>query len=275
MTAAVVDDRFCLTDDELQAAAARVGVQGFPAVLAIRPRYGTHETLTEAMDRATATLVSRDLVNDGVVAPELVGLLQAMQRPDRELAMRLVTPDGISRVSVVRRGSLLMSARRIGNDIELRRIPGEGGLAAATAALIAELPRSEAAQITPVGAPLQDMGERLNGTHDPMQLADGIRALGADTKTAMLLGSALASRAAFGEVVYYALSSDDDRISRAPAAVGIFYTKRGRIVGAPSASPSGQIWSTLKPGSDHTVGQAIGQLVELSDDVWTSSADSI
>lgn len=268
MTTAMVDDRFCLTDDELQAAAARVGVQGFPAVLAIRPRYGTQETLTEAMDRATATLVSRDLVNDGVVAPELVGLLQAMQRPDRELAMRLVTPDGISRVSVIRRGSLLMAARRIGNDIELRRIPGESGLAAATAALIAELPRSEAAHIMPVGAPLQDMGERLTGTHDPMQLADGIRALGADTKTAMTLGSALASRAAFGEVVYYALSSDDDRITRAPAAVGIFYTKRGRIVGAPSASPSGQIWSTLKPGSDHTIGQAVRQLVELSDDGW-------
>ena len=49
-----------------------------------------------------------------------------------------------------------------------------------------------------------------------------------------------------------------------PAAVGVFYTKRGRIVGAPSASPSGQLWTTLKAGSDHAIKQAIGQLVELS-----------
>jgi ESX secretion-associated protein EspG len=50
--------------------------------------------------------------------------------------------------------------------------------------------------------------------------------------------------------------------------VGVFYTKRGRIVGAPSASPSGQLWATLKAGSDHAVVGAIGQLVELCDEGW-------
>ncbi|WP_131806721.1 ESX secretion-associated protein EspG, partial [Mycobacteroides abscessus] len=134
--------------------------------------------------------------------------------------------------------------------------------------LVAELPRSEAAQITPVGAPQQEMRERLTGTHDSAELADRVRALGADPQTAMLLGSALGSRAAFAEIVYYALSAEDDRITRAPAAIGVFYTKRGRIVGAPSISPNGQIWSTLKPGSDHTIGQAVRQLVELSDEGW-------
>jgi hypothetical protein len=61
---------------------------------------------------------------------------------------------------------------------------------------------------------------------------------------------------AFAEIVYYALCTDQDRISRRRAAVGVFYTKRGRIVAAPSASPSGQLWTTLKPGSDHAIGQA-------------------
>lgn len=267
MTVAV-DSRLTVTDDELQVAAARVGVQSFPVVLVIRTRHATEEALTTAVDRATGTLARRGLIVDGVVAPELAGALRALQRPDRELAMRLVTPDGISRVSVVRHGNQLVTARRIHNDIELRVITGDADLATATTALIAELPRSEAAQITPVGAPLQEMSERLSGSHDAMQLADSIRALGAETKTAMLLGSALASREAFAEIVYYALSIDDDRIIRAPAAVGIAYTKRGRVVGAPSASPTGQIWTTLKPGSNHTIGQAVGQLVELADDGW-------
>jgi hypothetical protein len=95
-----------------------------------------------------------------------------------------------------------------------------------------------------------------------------VRALGADPAAAMALGSALASRVAFAEIVYYTLDVDADRISRFPAAVGVFYTKRGRIVAAPSASPSGQLWTTLKPGSDHAIKQAVGQLVELSTDRW-------
>jgi hypothetical protein len=84
----------------------------------------------------------------------------------------------------------------------------------------------------------------------------------------MLLGSALASRQAFAEIVYYSLDGGEGRISRHPAAVGVFYTKRGRIVSAPSASPAGQLWTTLKAGSDHAIKQAIGQLVELSTDRW-------
>ncbi|OHU92280.1 ESX secretion-associated protein EspG [Mycobacterium talmoniae] len=260
--------QYTVTDDELQAIAARIGIQSFPVVLGIRPRHGTVEMLTAALDHATGTLVSRGLITDGEVSAELVPLLQALQRPDRELAMRLVTPEGIARLALVRRGRLAVLARRVGNEIALRVIEGDGGLDTVTRALLAELPRAEAAQVTPVGAPLETMSQNLSGTHDPAQLADRIRALGAEPRAAMLLGSALASRAAFAEIVYYALSADADRISRRPAAVGVFYTKRGRIVGAPSASPSGQLWSTLKPGSDHAIGQAIGQLVELSDGGW-------
>ncbi|RKH92357.1 ESX secretion-associated protein EspG, partial [Corallococcus sp. AB030] len=51
----------------------------------------------------------------------------------------------------------------------------------------------------------------------------------------------------------------------------VFYTRKGRIVAAPSASPSGQLWTTLKPGSDHAIGQAIHQLVEISTDQWEAS----
>jgi uncharacterized protein YukE len=48
----------------------------------------------------------------------------------------------------------------------------------------------------------------------------------------------------------------------------VFYTKRGRIVAAPSDSPSGELWTTLKTGSDHTIGQAVAQLIGLSTERW-------
>jgi hypothetical protein len=200
----------------------------------------------------------------------LVPLLQTLQRPDRELAMRVATPDGTARIGVVRRGTLCVLARRIGDDILLRIIGHGVELRDVALALLAELPRARPADIQPVVAPLQEMSESLSGTHDPVDLADRIRALGAEPHAAMLLGTALASRQAFVEIVYYVLANTEDRISRGPAAVAVFYTKRGRIVGAPSASPTGQLWTTLKAGSDHALGQAIGQLVELADESWAT-----
>ncbi|OBK28302.1 hypothetical protein A5634_20550 [Mycobacterium asiaticum] len=267
MTTAVAAD-FTLTDDELQVIGSRIGIQGFPVVLAVRPRYGTVDALTTALDSATRRLVARGLIIDGAIDPDLTPLLAALERPHRELAMRLMTPRGLARYSIVRRGDLQLLARRVANEITLRVIDAPPDLPGVTRALIAELPRAEAAQFSPVPAPLEAVGRYLTGTHDAAQLADRVRALGAEPRTAMTLGSALSTRAAFAEIVYYALCSDQDRISRQPAAVGVFYTKQGRIVGAPSASPNGQLWTTLKPGSDHALGQAIGQLIEVSAERW-------
>lgn len=265
---ATLTPHFVLTDDELQVIASRVGVQALPVVLDLRPRHGTETALVEAIDHATRALSERGLIRHGEVTPDLVPPLRALQRPDRELAMRLVTPDGTARVAVVRQGVQCISATRVGNEITLEVVDGQASLSRAARVLQAHLPVAPAAQISAVGAPLDAVSEALSGTHDATLLSDRIRTLGADSRTAMLLGSALASRLAFAEIVYYTLDADEDRISRSPAAVGIFYTKRGRIVAGPSASPAGQLWTTLKAGSDHAIGQAIGQLVELSGGRW-------
>lgn len=266
MTSVLTPD-YSVTDDELQVAATRVGVQSLPPVLAVRPRHSTMDRLHAAFDAATDSLTARELIVDGVVDADLAAVLHTLQRPDRELAMRLVTPDGLARVCVARRGSQCVLARRIGHDIALASIPGTELRSVATT-LIAELPQAAAGEITPVGAPLTAMSEALTGSHDSAVLADRIRALGAEPRAAMTLGAALASRQAFAEIVHYALDAGEGRVSCTPAAVGVFYTKRGRIVAAPSSSPAGQLWTTLKAGTDHAVGQAIGQLVELSDEGW-------
>jgi len=182
--------------------------------------------------------------------------------------MRLVTPDGAARVAVIRQGVQCISVCRVGNEIVLDAVDGQASLSLAVRRLLANLPAARAAEISAVGAPLDAVSEALSGTHDATLLSDRIRTLGAEPRTAMLLGSALASRLAFAEIVYYTLDGDEGRISRCPAAVGVLYTKRGRIIAAPSASPAGQLWTTLKAGSDHAFGQAIGQLVELSGERW-------
>jgi hypothetical protein len=265
MTTALVS-QFSLTDDELQVVAERTSVGDLPTVLALRPRHGSTGALHAAFDRATQALVARGLISNGLVTPDLASLMRALHRPDRELAMRIVTPDGIRRVSMVRQGSLGVLARRVGNMFALRA--HDSGLSAATRAMLAELPQMEPARIDPVSSPLEAMSECLNVDGGGPELADRIHALIGDRRAAMLLGSALSSRMAFAEIVYYPLASDEGRISRGPAAVAVFYTKRGRITAAPSASPSGQLWTTLKPGSDHAISQAVGQLIGLSTERW-------
>jgi hypothetical protein len=265
MTAALTS-KHVLSDDELQVVASRTGVGDFPAVLDVRPRHGRTDSLDAACDAATRALVARGLITDGSVAPQLASMVRALHRPDRELAMRVVTPIGIGRISMVRHGSMGVLAHRKGNAFTLREQGAE--LRDATEALLGELPPMPPAPIDPVGAPLDDMTECLDGGGDGPQQADRIYALGTERRSAMLLGSALSSRLAFAEMVYYPLASDEGRISRSPAAVAVFYTTRGRIVAAPSASPTGQLWTTLKRGSDHTIGQAIAQLIGLSTKRW-------
>ena len=235
-------------------------------MLDVRPRHRTVDALDAAFERATRALVARGLIADGSVAADLASTVEALHRPDRELAMRVVTPVGIRRISMMRRGSMGVLAHREGNRLTLCVQGAE--LRDATDALVGELPRLPPAPIEPVGAPLDDMTDCLDGGGDGPQLADRIYALGTERRSAMLLGSALSSRLGFAEIVYYPLGSDEGRISRSPAAVAVFYTKRGRIVAGPSASPTGELWTTLKRGSDHTISQAIAQLVGLSTERW-------
>ena len=267
MTAAITD-RLALSEDQLLVVAQRLGVNGLPTVRDVRPRHTTVDRRDAAFDVATRDLVARNLILDGTVDLELADLLHVLERPDRELAMRLVTPDGPARVSLVRRNRLCVLARRVGYDITLRVLGHDVDVREATSALVSELPQAPQADIQPIGAPLDAMSEALGNSHDPSVIADRVRALGAETRAAMLLGSALGTRQAFAEIVYNALVEDSDRIYKAPAAVAVLYTKRGRIVGAPSSSPSGQLWTTLKAGSDHAVNQAISQLIELSTERW-------
>ncbi len=263
MTAAMAPG-LTLTDDQLRVVASRVGVHDLPTVLLSLPRHSTVDRRDAAFGRAARELVSRNLIVDGSVHPDLEMVLQALQRPDRELAMRMVTS---GRHSADQR-------RATRNALRARRVASVTRSCCESLGTASNYPmprlrfsrscRRPAPPISgPSGAPLHEMAECLTGTHDAVGLADRVRTLGADQHAALLLGAALASRQAFAEVVYFTLADSEDRISRGPAAVALFYTKRGRVISAPSASPTGELWTTLKAGSDDAFAQAVGQLVGL------------
>jgi len=256
------------TADELAALTLRTSGPGSPAVLGLRPRHATVDVRDAALSHAVHTLTERGVIVDGVVEPETVTVLHALQRPDRELVMRLVTPAGVGRISVARRGPLCVMGRRVGGQLDVAALGLNITLSDVAAMLLAALPSAQPAAVDPVGAPLSDMTDALSESHDPVALADRIRALGAPQRAAVLLGAALGSRQAFAEIVYSALIEGEDLIARVPAAVAVLYTARGRVIAVPSTSPSGRLWTTLKPGSDQVFGQAVDQLVELSAERW-------
>ena len=183
-------------------------------------------------------------------------LLRALQRPDRELAMRLVTPDGMARVTVIRQGAQCISARRVGNEIAVDVVEGPASLPRRSGRCWLRCPWREPLTSARSARRWMPPARRCPAHTMRPLLSDRIRALGAEPRTAMLLGSAFASRLAFAEIVYYTLDGDEDRISRCPAAVGVFYTKRGRIVAAPQRLPQRPIVDDSESGlgSRHRAG---------------------
>ncbi|CAN5615407.1 N/A [soil metagenome] len=254
--------------DEVVVLSKSLGIESLPSVLSVRTRYRTVDERESALGRAKQNLISRNVIDDAEVCPEVADLLQAMQRPNRELAMRLVTPDGTARISVVRRGAVAVLARRVNDNVSVHDVAAGTDLRNIVTALLAELPKSPPAVVESVGGSLVEMSECLSGTHDAVALADRVRTLGVSTKVAVSVGAALSNRLAFAEIVYHALARGEDMIRRVPAAAAVFYTRRGRLVAVPSVNQVGQAWVTLKAGSDHAFSQAISQLIELSAERW-------
>lgn len=259
---------FALSNDEVFALADRIGAREVPCTLGLRSVHPTVDERDQAMVRAIRSLQSRGVVEDGEVDPDLVWMLAAVQRPDRRLAIRTVTPDGNGYSCIIRAGRLGVLVRRLGGGITLDAVEGITEISCVTANVVTELPTGRPAEIDPIGAPIGELCDALSGTRGALEIADRVRPLGATSHAAMLVGAALATREAFAEIVYHALGDGGERLSRVGAAVAVYYTRRGRIVGIPGQSPVGELWSTMTAGSDRAIAHAIGNLVELSDERW-------
>lgn len=250
-----------LSNDALLAVADRAGVQTLPLALSVGPQQDSFEEWQRAQEQAVAGLIGDGLIDaDGEVAPDLAETLFTLALPEQELAARIFTEHGTRRVCVVRRGHAHALAVRTGDTFEVRQLWTDGSAADLVRPLLAAMDPCPPAEIPQFSVPAAELAERLDAAATPSELTDALYALGATERDATKLGLAFGATHAYAEIV--ACAHEDGVTTRAPGAVAVYDTARGRIVAAPTVSPDQQIWSTVTPGTDHRVAQAVATLIE-------------
>ncbi|WP_280425434.1 ESX secretion-associated protein EspG [Nocardia carnea] len=250
-----------LTNDALLAVTEHLGVQTLPLVLAAGPQQDSYEEWQAARERAVDELTAVGVFDsEGDVEPTTAQAFFVLAQPDRELVARGFAGDRTLRFCVARRGEQHALAVREGDSFEITTIWCDGSPAALARPLLTALGPAEAAEVAGFSAPADDLAGRLDNAETTGDFADAIYALGVGDRDATVLAAAFATCRGFTEIVAY--SHDDGLTTRAPGAVAVYDTDRGRLVAAPTVSPDQQIWSTVTTGSDHRVTQAIATLLE-------------
>ncbi|MEV0356827.1 ESX secretion-associated protein EspG [Nocardia sp. NPDC050697] len=250
-----------VTNDGMLALAERLGVQTLPLVLGVGPRQDTVAEWAAAQRTATAALVADGAIDGyGEVAPDLADALYVLAQPDRELVARIVSEQGTVRLCLALRAERHALAVRTGDRFDVRTTWSDGSGSSLAAPVLAALGPASPADVASVSAPAADLGDRLAAARGSTDFADAFYALGLPDRDATRYGMAFASCHAYAEVVVCAHA--DGVTTRPPGAVAVYDTGRGRIVAAPGVSPDRELWSTVTPGTDHRVAQAIAGLIE-------------
>ncbi|MFI5777165.1 ESX secretion-associated protein EspG [Nocardia sp. NPDC051570] len=258
-----------LTNDELFAVAERMGVQTLPLVLAVAPGHESIDEWHAAQERAVTRLTDSGVLDSyGEVESELALALHALTQPERELVARIFVADSDSerptrtvRVCVVRRGEQHAFAVRTGDSYDIAPVWADGSGSALARPILAALGACAPAEVASFSALAQELSERLDAADSASEYADTLYALGVADRDATVLGMAFAAPRAFAEIVAY--THDDGITTRSSGAVVVYDTDRGRIVAVPGPASDQRIWSTITPGTDHRIAQAISALIEL------------
>ncbi|WP_330252275.1 ESX secretion-associated protein EspG [Nocardia sp. NBC_00565] len=255
-----------MTNDGLLAVAERLGVQTLPLVLSIGPQQDSFDEWCAAQQRAVTELRGAGVLDaEGEVESELAEAMCTLAQPDRELVARSYasTPDEqpvVTRICLARRGESHAVAVRTGDTFDVRTVWADGSGAALVRPLLDALGPSAPAEVVNFSALSTELSERLATARTSEDYADAVYALGVADRDATAYGLAFASCHTFAEIVAYAHL--DGTSTRPPGAVAVYDTGRGRIVAAPGIAADQQIWSTVTPGTDHRIAQAISTLIE-------------
>ncbi|MFC9993674.1 ESX secretion-associated protein EspG [Nocardia sp. NPDC127526] len=250
-----------LTNDSVIALATQLGVQTLPLVLSVGPQQDSHHEWQQAQERARAELqAARILDAHGDADPDTAAALFALAQPDRELAARIFTGEGTVRVCIARRGEENVVATRRGDNLDIRTIWADGKGDSLARPILEALGHCAPAEVASFSALSSDLAERLDSATTSEDYASAVYSLGVADNDAPAYGLALSSTHAYAEVVAYTYT--DGVTDRSPGAVAVYDTARGRIVAAPAIAPDQQLWSTMTPGTDHRIAQAISALIE-------------
>jgi hypothetical protein len=266
-----------LTNDGLFAVAERLGVQTLPLVLAVAPHHDSYDDWQAAQERAVTGLTDAGVFDSyGEVSSDLAQALFVLTQPERELVARIYRtphpavsnrPGGaddradVVRVCLARRGEDHAIAVRTGDDFDLQTFWSDGSGESLARPLLGALGTCTAAEIPDFSVLSQDLGERLSAASTASEYADACYALGVLDREATVLGLAFESCYAYAEIVAY--THQNGIATRTPGAVAVYDTARGRIIAIPGLAPDQQSWSTVTPGTDHRIAQAISALIEM------------
>ncbi|MGW4773499.1 ESX secretion-associated protein EspG [Nocardia sp. NPDC004278] len=278
-----------LTNDGLFAVAKRLGVQTLPVVLAVAPQHDSYDDWRDAQERATADLTAAGVLDPyGEVESELALALFALSQPDREIVARiyatapesadaepestpeqpteLTRPAGLPsarvvRVCVARRGEQHAAAVRTGDSFDIEAIWSDGSGTALARPLLQALGAGTPADVATFSAPADELAQRLDESTTAVDYADALYALGVADRDATVLGLAFASCRGYAEIVVYA--HEDGSTIRSPGAIAIYETGRGRVLVTAGIAPDQQLWSTVAPGTDRRIAEALSTVVEM------------
>ncbi|MCU1643409.1 MAG: secretion-associated protein EspG [Nocardia sp.] len=250
-----------LTNDSVIALAAQLGVQTLPLVLSVGPQQDSYRDLALAQEQARAELIAGHVLDSrGDVDPGVATALFVLAQPDRELAVRIVASEGQVRVCLARRGEEHVLAVRRGDSVEIRSTWSDGSGESLARPILDALGPCPPADVASFSALSTDLAERFDTAMTSEDYASTVYSLGVADTDATAYGLALSSCHSYAEVVAYAYA--DGITDRSPGAVVVYDTARGRIVAAPGVAPDQQVWSTLTPGTEHRIAQAMSALIE-------------
>src|SRR5262245_51477571 len=253
-----------------------VGIDGYPAVLAVQPNiFDPHD-----QERVRAVVLDRlareRIVVDGRVQPTVARWLRCLGRPDIELTGEIFDtqpgwPEPLDhlQISLVRACATHVLALRHHDQLVIQELfTGDRPLATAAAALLAALGPRKPLQFDPLTAPTAEFDDIP--VDSPARARRAYLRLGATRHTASALATLRCEVTRWAGIM---MSEHYDGGSRqSPAWVGVFDSPAGRAVTAPSSGVDGQVWSTYALGDLAAIERALGSLAEtLPSRSWTAT----
>ncbi|WP_280425563.1 ESX secretion-associated protein EspG [Nocardia carnea] len=244
-----------------------VGIDTYPLVLAIMPNIFRISDRERVRAAVTEQLTSDGIISGGEVDPVVAGWLRCLERPDTELAVRVLdngrgghTPTML-RLSLVRSGERHVLAVRCDDEVVIQSVFHQGSqLDTLTAVLESVLGKYPILDFDPFTAADTEQGE-------PPEDLDGVRAglreLGATPRSANVLTRALGEIVRHAEVLMIEHRDGGPETPDFTICMNVLDTFPGRFVITPSVTLDGRIRKTYRPGDHAALHSGINTLAEL------------
>jgi hypothetical protein len=246
-----------------------VGIDTYPLVLAIMPNIYQIADRDRVHAAVAEQLTVDGIISGGEVDPVVAGWLRCLNRPDTELAIRVLDNGRggeiptMLRASLVRSGERHVLAVRCDDEVVIQSVFHQGRqLDTLTAVLESILGNYPVLDFEPFTRADDDLGD-----FEPPQDADGVRAglreLGASPRTANVLTRALGEIVRQAEVLMMEHRDGGPETPDFTICMNVLDTFSGRFVITPSVTLDGRTRSTFRPGDHAALRSGINTLAEL------------